>query len=347
LNDSFAAFGSSAEDLWSQQEQSKRRIRRVILLVLLAVGLMMIAGWAIVTEPVMRVERAATVPGVDPARLEDHVKVISQEYSPRDFEHVENLDRTASYIRDQFAAAGAVIAGQPYQVDGRTYRNVIGSFGPETEERLVVGAHYDAAGPHPAADDNASGVAGLIELARLCGQTQLSMRVDLVAYTLEEPPFFRSQNMGSARHARLLKANGVKVRAMLSLEMIGYFSDEAGTQSFPNPIMRPFYPSRGNFIAVVGNLGGLRLVRQVKKAMSSASELEVYSINAPGLVPGIDFSDQLNYWNAGYPAVMITDTAFYRNKAYHTEHDTPDRLDYRRMAMVVQGVFQAVQQLAI
>ncbi|HEX2236918.1 MAG TPA: M28 family peptidase, partial [Gammaproteobacteria bacterium] len=236
---------------------------------------------------------------------------------------------------------------QPYELNGKTYRNIIASFGPETDERIVVGAHYDSVAANvPGADDNASGVAGLIELARLLGQATLPMKIELVAYTLEEGQHFRTQRMGSAVHAHSLKERGVPVRAMLSLEMLGYFTDVPDSQHYPHPLLKLFYPSRGNFIAVVGKLDQPLIVRRVKSAMRDASKLPVYSINAPLWVPGIDFSDHRNYWDAGYDAVMITDTAFYRNPNYHTPHDTPDTLDYTRMAMVVQGVYAAVVVLA-
>ena len=143
-----------------------------------------------------------------------------------------------------------------------------------------------------------------------------------------------------------LQQQGVDVRAMFSLEMIGYSSDAPGSQAFPASFLGAFYPSQGNFISVVGTFGEGLLVRRVKAAMRSASPLPVYSINSPSLVPGVDFSDQLNYWKAGYDAVMITDTAFYRNKNYHTIYDTPEKLDYRRMTMVVEGVYGVVLALA-
>src|SRR5262249_55688123 len=250
--------------------------------------------------------------------------------------------RTANYIRKEFEGAKAEITEQPYEVKGKVYKNIIASFGPETKERVVVGAHYDAAGEYQAADDNASGVAGLIELAYLLQSVSLPIRVELVAYTLEEPPYFRTETMGSAIHASSLKNRDVSLRLMISLEMIGYFSDAPNSQSFPFSLLGLFYPSRGNFIAVVSKFGQGLAVRQVKTSMRSASTLPVYSINAPSFVPGIDFSDHLNYWRAGYDAVMITDTAFYRNKSYHTAGDKLDRLDYQRMAMTVQGVYAAV-----
>ena len=239
-------------------------------------------------------------------------------------------------------SAKADVSEQAYEVNGTTYKNVIAAFGPESKERIVVGAHYDAAGEFPAADDNASGIAGLIELAHLLQDVSLPMRVELVAFTLEEPPFFRTAYMGSAIHADSLNKQQASVRLMISLEMIGYFSDALNSQNFPSSVLGLFYPSKGNFIAVVGSFGAGSAVRKVKRAMRSASSLPVYSINAPAFLPGIDFSDHLNYWRVGYDAVMITDTSFYRNKAYHTSNDKADRLDYQRMAMTVQGVYATV-----
>lgn len=283
---------------------------------------------------------------VNPARLEAHVRALAEDFVPRDENHPENLDRAAAYIGREFEQAGGAVEDQVFEIRGTPYRNVIARFGPDTKERIVVGAHYDAAGPYPGADDNASGVAGLIELAFLLGKGSLPLRVELVAYTLEEPPYFASPAMGSAIHAASLKKQGVKVRAMISLEMIGYFTDEPGSQELPAPFLKLFYPSTGNFIAVVGKLGQGSLVRKIKNAMKRASPLPVQSINAPTSLPGVDFSDHRNYWAAGYPAVMITDTAFFRNPNYHAPSDTPETLDYRRMGMVVEGVYGAVKALA-
>ena len=287
-----------------------------------------------------------TSPAVSPERLREHVRVLSEDFVPRDFAHPANLDRAAAYIREQFEAAGGDAWEQPYDAGRTTYRNVAAGFGPETGERIVIGAHYDAAGPYPAADDNASGVAGLLELARLLGRQPPATRVELVAYPLEEPPFYRTPQMGSAVHATSLRRQGVRVRVMISLEMIGYFTDAPGSQQLPLAALRPFYPSRGNFIAVVGKLGQALLVRRIRRAMRRATPLAVHSINAPRWVPGVDFSDHVNYWDAGYPAVMVTDTAFYRNPHYHTAHDTADTLDYARMAQVVEGIYAVIRALA-
>ncbi|HEY0098813.1 MAG TPA: M28 family peptidase [Pyrinomonadaceae bacterium] len=328
----------------------ERRKRFVVLLLLIILGFagLLLVTWFAITQPLIsRGTAGGNVPPVDAARLEAHVRVLSGTLSPRDAGHPENLDRVAAYLRKEFEQAKAIeVSEQPFESRGRTYRNVIASFGPRDKELIVVGAHYDTAGALPGADDNASGVAGLLELAYLLGRIPPAVRVELVAFTLEEPPYFRSPLMGSAIHASSLRAQGFNVRAMLSLEMIGYFSDQPESQHYPVSILKAFYPARGNFISVVGKMDQVRTMRRVKKAMLEASPLPVYSINAPRTIPGVDFSDHLNYWNEGYDALMITDTAFYRNPNYHTFTDTPDTLDYKRMAMVVQGVYAAVLALS-
>ena len=336
---------SSIEAQWQSQAERRRRIIKLMLLVVLILLLVLIATWFWVTQPLLSRATPNSQRIVDPARLEAHVRKLSIEMGPRDEGHPENLDHVAAYIKNEFSQTGAFVSEQVYRVNARSYRNVIAHFGPETEERIIVGAHYDTAGPLPGADDNASGVAGLIELARLLKPHELKVRVELVAFSTEEPPYFGTTGMGSYVHADSLRQQNVRVRAMFSLEMIGYFSDAPNSQHFPIGLLSALYPSTGNYIAVVGRLSDASLVRRTKAAMSNAAPLPVYSINAPQFVTGVDFSDQRNYWHAGYNAVMITDTAFYRNRNYHAEQDTAEKLDYKRMAMVVEGVYATVSEL--
>lgn len=320
----------------------------VLALVFIGLGF----AWFVVTEPIFGTSSPLRVPAVDPTRLEKHVRYFAEDLLPRDWKHPESLDKGAEYIRDEFTASGAKASEQSYSMEGQTYRNMIGSFGPDVGATIVVGAHYDAAGELPGADDNASSVAGLLELARLLGNTPPSVPVELVAFTLEEPKalggvgLFRSPFGGSAVHAASLVKEQKKIRIVIDLEMIGFFSDDDGSQSYPVGLLSLIYPSRGDFITIIGKLGQGTSVRRVKSAMRAASSLPVYSMSAPAFVEGIDWSDHTNYWNAGYEAVMISDTAFYRNTAYHTIHDTPDRLDFKRMAMAVQGVYAAVFEFA-
>ena len=229
---------------------------------------------------------------------------------------------------------------------GKTYQNVIGFFGNPTGERIVIGAQYDARSKTPGADDNASGIAGLIELAYLIGRQDLRTGIELVAYSLEEPPFFGTEDMGSAHHARRLHEQKVAVKCMIALEMIGYFSSEPGSQSYPMPILKIFYPSKGDFIAIIGRLDQRGIVKKIKNFMQGTTDMPVYSVNAPTFVSGIDFSDHRNYWKYDYEAVMITDTAFYRNPHYHKPGDIAESLNYELMGKIVIQVFEAVKGLA-
>lgn len=311
----------------------------------LAVTLLVGWLWYVTTEPRFGAAAAQRVEvTIDAARLEVHVRTLAE--IPRDFSNIPGLAQAAQYIAQSLEAAGGMVALQPYPVGATTYYNVTAQFGPDTEQRIVVGAHYDTAGPLPGADDNASGIAGLIELARALDPAALPMRVELVAYCLEEPPYFRTPQMGSAVHARSLAEAGVEVKLMVSLEMLGFYSDEPDSQSYPASFLKLLYPTVGNFITVVSTYGQDGLGGRFRDAINAASEVPAYTITASRRLEGIDYSDHLNYWDAGFPALMLTDTSFYRNANYHTEGDTPDTLDYQRMAQVVRGALNAVLILA-
>jgi len=284
---------------------------------------------------------------VAPDVLRSHVERLSNTEHARSYQNLEALNTAAAYIKAEFESHTEYVQEQKYRVYNQEYKNIICSFGPTDGERIIIGAHYDVCQDQPGADDNASGVAGILEIARLlkANAPNLKHRIDLVAYTLEEPPYFRSEFMGSAVHAKSLKDNGVKVRAMVCLEMIGYFSDEPKSQEYPVGLLKLFYPTTGNFITIVGQLGKGGLTRSMKKGMSAGSSIDVRSISAPRFIPGIDYSDHLNYWNYNYNAVMITNTSWYRNANYHMATDTPETLDYRRMAEVVKGVYWGVINL--
>lgn len=258
---------------------------------------------------------------------------------------MNNLDKCADYIAMHFTNAGATTTSQVFTVRDRQYQNVIGRFGVGQGPKIVVGAHYDSCGDTPGADDNASGVAALIELAYLLGRNSPSNEVELVGYTLEEPPFFGTQVMGSAIHAKSIAEENANVLGVIVLEMVGYFRDDGGSQSYPSLLLKLIYPSRGNFICVAGPWSQGSWNKKVKVGMKGATDLPVYSIRAPAFVAGIDLSDHRNYWPHDIKAVMVTDTAFYRNKEYHSLHDTADRLDYVRMSQVVVAVFEAIRSL--
>ncbi len=281
---------------------------------------------------------------VSPKRLEKHVRYFSETVHPRNFEQIDNLNAAADYIGEEFKQTGVEVTEQTFEVNGKTYRNIIAHFGPKEGAVTVVGAHYDSFANTPGADDNASGVAGLIELAHLLKKNPPKHSVELIAYTLEEPPFFSGENMGSAHHARAFKASGRPLKLMISIEMIGYFSDEPNTQSYPIGLLKTLYPTKGNFIGIIGRFADAKETRKVKALMSGATDLPVYSMNAPiFLVTGLDFSDHRNFWAEDFNALMVTDTSYFRNKYYHELEDTTDKLDYLRMAKVVQGVYAVIQ----
>jgi hypothetical protein len=309
--------------------------------------LLALAGSAWLTQPVLGTGAPRPdQPGPDAKRLERRVRELVGRFHPRDGGHPENMARAARFMCEELRRAGAEVSEQPFEAVGARYTNVVAALGPETPDVVVVGAHYDVAGEMPGADDNASGVAGLLELADLLAGAKLSRRVELVAFALEEAPYFATAQMGSEVYAAALETAGRRVRGMLCLEMIGCFTDAPESQQLPFAMLKIFYPSRGNFIAVVGSAGGADIVRRVKRSMRESSDLPVHSINAPGFVPGVGLSDHSTFWRRGEPAVMITDTAFYRNPRYHTDGDTPETLDFRRMAEVVAGVRRAVLDLA-
>ena len=283
-----------------------------------------------------------TMQYVNATDLKTYVKELSESFLPRDSDHPENLLLAAKYIESHFLAYNSDTYLQTYKTDGKEYSNVISNFGPDTSDIIVIGAHYDAYSSHPGADDNASGVAGLLEIGRLLSQQIPTKRVVLVAYTCEEPPYYATENMGSFVHANSIE--GKDVRLMISLEMIGYFSDEKGSQEFPIPSLKYLYPEKGNYIAVVGQVLS-NDAKAIKKSINRYTSLDAYSVNAPTFVPGVDFSDHRNYWHFDYPAVMVTDTAFFRNKQYHKPNDTYDRLNYEKMSQVVYGVFKHIHTL--
>jgi len=283
----------------------------------------------------------------DSARLEADVRALTGLEGFRCFERPDDLDRAAGWAKTELMASGLLIEEESFGVGDLSFRNFVAHYGADEGPVLVIGAHYDVCGEQQGADDNASGVAGILELARMLkrNQPEVAHRIELALWPLEEPPNFRSPAMGSAIHANSLALRGADVRGMISLEMIGYFTDEKGSQSFPAPGMSLLYSSRGDAIVVVGNSSSWWFTRRVKSRMAGSAELHVRSMNAPAFVPGVDFSDHLNFWRHDWKAVMITDTAFYRNPNYHEVTDTPDTLDYQRMAQVVTGVYAAITTL--
>lgn len=278
----------------------------------------------------------------DTSLIRNHLVQLTKSDAFRHHKNLRQLNKTAGYIRNEFLKYADSVSYQEYEVKGTVYRNVIASFGTNNRQRIIVGAHYDVCGEQEGADDNASGVVGLLELARLLNQQSLNYRIDLVAYTLEEPPYFRTEYMGSYIHAQSLHENKVDVYGMVCLEMIGYFSDEKKSQDYPLGILSLFYGNKGNYITLVKKSGAGKFAKQFSKEYKATKAIKTKKFTGPETLSGIDYSDHLNYWKFGYSALMVTNTAFYRNKNYHHPTDTMETLDIYRMSKVINGVYQSL-----
>lgn len=283
-------------------------------------------------------------------RMRQHVRAVaSEEHNTR---KPEQLERAALYIETTLERAGYKPTRQEYEAGGQRVRNIEAAVGNVTKgkrpERIfIVGAHYDSAVGAPGANDNGSGTAAVLELARLLKTMQpaAGTEVRFVFFVNEEPPFFMGEEMGSMRHAAEMKRQGQQVEGALVLETMGYYSDQPGSQKLP-PGLEEQYPDTGNFIAFVGTIESSALVRQALAAFRSATDFPAHGLAAPAHTMGVTLSDHSSYNRHGYPALMITDTAFMRYPYYHTAQDTPDKLDYASMARVVTGLSKTIAALA-
>ena len=281
------------------------------------------------------------------ARLEAHVTYLAGTIGERSYRRPASLDAAATYLATTLEALGYAVTAQPFAVDGQPFRNleavITGRRRPE--EIVVVGGHYDSVVGTPGADDNATGTAAVLELARLLREEPLDRTVRLVAFVNEEPPFFLTEHMGSRVYAREAARRGDRIVAMLSLETIGYYSSEPGSQRYPPPLGLA-YPDRGDFIGFVGNVASRALVRRSVGAFRRHARFPSQGVAAPAAIPGVYWSDHSSFWREGYPPIMVTNTGPFGNPAYHSAADTPDGVDYARMARVVHGVAAVVRELA-
>ncbi|HAI76523.1 MAG TPA: peptidase M28 [Microscillaceae bacterium] len=267
---------------------------------------------------------------------------------PRSYAHPDQLLQVADYIAQHWESWGYSAKRQLFQAEGQTYQNVIAHYQPEKYPKLIIGAHYDVYDELPGADDNASAVAVLMALSQQLQQQQpeLPFGVELVAYCLEEPPFFGSSLMGSAVHARSLNPP-TDYFLMICLEMLGYFTDAPHSQAYPLPAMRYLYGHKGNFLAIVGNLQSRTWTQRLAKIFRKNSPVPVRTLWGPENIPGLSLSDHRNYWQIKMPALMLTDTSFLRNPNYHTAYDTPETLDFAKMELITQGLYSTLTKLTL
>jgi Zn-dependent M28 family amino/carboxypeptidase len=281
-------------------------------------------------------------------RLRAHVTAVAAR--EHNLEAFDELEKVAVYLETSLRTAGYTPGRQEFTVRGRRVRNIdviIEAADASDPDVIVVGAHYDSVPDAPGANDNGSGVAGVLELARMLAdlKERARKRIRLVLFVNEEAPYFKSPEMGSFQYARALKARGERVLGMYCLETLGFYSDAPGSQQYPAPF-NLIFPDRGDFVAFVGLFGSRTLTHETIMSFRSHTAFPSIGGIAPGFIPGIDWSDHWSFAQHGFPAVMITDTALFRYPHYHLPSDTPDKIDYERLARVVKGIERVVRAKA-
>jgi Zn-dependent M28 family amino/carboxypeptidase len=282
------------------------------------------------------------------ARLRGHVEMLAGTIGERNVWRYPSLQRAAEYITDGFAAVGYMPQPQTFEVSRLPLSNIeaVLSGTTKSDEIIVVGAHYDTVNDCPGANDNATGVAATIELARRFASSPRSRTIKFLAFVNEEPPFFKTAQMGSLVYATAAKDRGERIVGMLSLETMGCYSDVKGSQRYPAPVGL-LYPDVGNFIGFVANVKSTRLLLQARRAFRRRTAFPLQSAALPDAIPGVGWSDHWSFWQAGFPALMVTDTAPFRYRWYHTAQDTPDKIDYDKLAQVVDGLEAVIAALAL
>lgn len=284
---------------------------------------------------------------VSAANLENHTRRLASDIGERNVFRAHALAEAAAYIEDTWSHQGYLAQRQSYEVRGVQCANLeVTRPGTDPDAGiLLLGAHYDSVKGSPGANDNASGVAALLEMSRLFADRTPSMTVRFVAFVNEEPPFFRSRRQGSLVYAKAARAASDDIRLMVALETIGYYRNTPGSQRYP-PLFRLFYPNRGDFIGFVSNFSSRQLMRQAVRCFREVSDFPLEHLATFGSVPGVSWSDHRAFWRSGYRAIMVTDTAFYRYPYYHTANDTPDKLAYPEFARVTEGLFGCFAEIA-
>lgn len=279
-------------------------------------------------------------------RLREHVGHLAGTIGERNVIAYQNLENAQRYVKNAWETQDYSVRSQNYTVQMRTVQNLVAEIAGSVrrDEIVVIGAHYDTVYDCPGADDNSSGVAGLLELARLLKGKHLSRTLRLVAFVNEEPPWFMTVNMGSWVYAQQARKLNENIVAAMSIESIGVYADVEGSQKYPAGF-GSLYPGKGNFISFIGNVSSRKLVRSAIRSFRQTTKFPSEGAAVPSAIPGVGWSDHWSFWQAGYPAIMVTDTAPFRNVNYHLPTDTPETLDYDRMARVVHGLAEVAMRL--
>jgi hypothetical protein len=304
--------------------------------------------WFGMRMPGKNVTRAGPLSPDDVALREElraDVQKLAGEIGERNMWHYAELNAAAEFIENSFSRAGVHPRRDSYELRGQACHNIEAEIPGARPEILLIGAHYDSVFGSPGANDNGSGVAATLALARRFAARKTEHTLRFVAFVNEEPPYFLSGEMGSLVYAGRCKAHGDKISAMISLETIGYFSDAPNSQIYPSRVLGAFYPKVGNFIGFVGNVHSRTLLRRVIGLFRKHSKIPSEGAALPWFIPGVSWSDQWSFWKHGYPGIMITDTAPFRYPYYHSGNDTPDKLDYDRFSLVVSGMERVIQDL--
>ena len=333
------------------QSLHRRRHWRGVLVVIVGVLLLLVGGMMVIRMPGH--SYSGPLPPLTAQehevrqRLVTHVWTLADTIGERNLWQYQGLEAAARYVEVTLRDGGYAVTSQTFDVGGKSVRNlateIVGARRPA--DMLVIGAHYDSVQGCPGANDNASGVAAVLEIARLLAGQRFERTVRFVAFVNEEPPFFQTAHMGSLVYARAAHASAERIVGMLSLETLGYYTDAEDSQQYPFPFGL-FYPRVGNFIGFVGNLASRRLVHRSLGSFRRHTLFPSEGTAAPGWLTGIGWSDHWAFWQQGYAAIMVTDTALFRYAPYHTAADTPEQLDYERMARVVTGLARVVRELA-
>jgi len=322
----------------------------MIALIIAVLAVLMAGWWNMIRMPGKNFQGLLSPLTLEQMALRDelalHVQKLAGEIGERNESHYAALQSSADYIEQSFSKAGLHSRRDSYEMRGRTFDNIEATIDGAQPELVVIGAHYDSVFGSPGANDNGSGVAALLVLARRFASKSPARTLRFVAFVNEEPPYFQSEQMGSLVYANRCKDRRDPIYAMMSLETIGYYSHSRLSQSYPLPGLGLFYPTIGNFIGIVGNTSSRSLVREAIAQFRQHAQIPCEGAALPVVIPGIGWSDQWSFWQQGYRGIMITDTALFRYPHYHARTDTPEKLDYDSMTRVVEGLENVIHHFA-